>query len=313
MTINKTYDVIIVGGSYAGLSAAMALGRSMKKVLIIDSGLACNRQTPHSHNFITQDGEKPADIAAKAKEQVLRYETVTFVSAVASAGKKTEKGFTIATQDGEEFIAEKLIFASGIKDVMPDIKGFSECWGISVIHCPYCHGYEFRGKKTAIMTNGEKAFHLASLVSNLTGDLTILTTGNPAFDDRQISALSKRGIKIIENEITEIEHENGQVKNVLFRGADKMKFDAVYAVLRFEQHSDIPVSLGCELTETGHVKIDAFQQTTVEGVFACGDNSSALRTVANAVYSGNLAGSMVNRKLTEERFHLFPKPRLRNS
>lgn len=302
MKIEKTYDVIIVGGSYAGLSAAMALGRSMKKVLIIDSGLPCNRQTPHSHNFITQDGEKPSAIAAKAKEQVLKYETVTFVSAVASAGKKTEKGFTVITRDGEEFTAEKLIFASGIKDIMPDIKGISQCWGISVIHCPYCHGYEFRGKRTAVFANGEKAFHLASLVNNLTDDLTILTSGKAAFDDRQLSVLKKRGIRIIENEITEFEHENGQVKCVLFRDADKMKFDAVYAAVRFEQHSDIPASLGCELTETGHIKIDASQQTTVEGVYACGDNSSALRTVANAVYSGNLTGSMVNRKLTEERF-----------
>lgn len=302
MKIEKTYDVIIVGGSYAGLSAAMALGRSMKKVLIIDSGLPCNRQTPHSHNFITQDGEKPSAIAAKAKEQVLKYETVTFVSAVASAGKKTEKGFTVITRDGEEFTAEKLIFASGIKDIMPDIKGISQCWGISVIHCPYCHGYEFRGKRTAVFANGEKAFHLASLVNNLTDDLTILTSGKAAFDDRQLSALNKRGIRIIENEITEFEHENGQVKRVFFRDADKMKFDAVYAAVRFEQHSDIPASLGCELTETGHIKIDASQQTTVEGVYACGDNSSALRTVANAVYSGNLTGSMVNRKLTEERF-----------
>ncbi len=298
----KTYDVIIVGGSYAGLSAAMALGRSMKKVLILDSGQPCNRQTPYSHNFITQDGEKPAAISEKAKAQVLKYDTVKFLSGIAAAGKKTESGFTVSTKGGGEFSAEKLIFASGIKDIMPDIKGFSECWGISVIHCPYCHGYEYRGQRTAVFANGEKAFHLSSLVSNLTDDLTILTTGKSDFDDGQISALNKHGIKIIENEITEIEHDNGRVKNIHFRDAEKMKFDAVYAVVRFEQHSDIPASLGCELTETGHIKIDAFQQTTVEGVYACGDNSSALRTVANAVYSGNLAGSMVNRKLTEERF-----------
>ncbi len=298
----KTYDVIIVGGSYAGLSAAMALGRSLKSVLIIDSGLPCNRQTPHSHNFITQDGAKPAAISEKAKAQVLKYDTVKFLGGVASAGMKTEKGFTVRTSEGEEFSAEKLIFASGIKDIMPDIKGFSDCWGISVIHCPYCHGYEYRGQRTAVIANGEKAFHLASLISNLTSDITILTAGKAGFNDGQTSALKRRGISIIENEISEIEHENGRVKNIVFRGIDEMKFDAVYAAVQFEQHSDIPVSLGCELTETGHLKIDSSQQTTVEGVYACGDNSSALRTVANAVYSGNLAGSMVNRKLTEERF-----------
>lgn len=298
----KTYDVIIIGGSYAGLSAAMALGRSLKSVLIIDSGLPCNRQTPHSHNFITQDGVRPAAISEKAKGQVLKYDTVKFLGGVASAGMKTESGFTVRAREGEEFIAEKLIFASGIKDIMPDIKGFSDCWGISVIHCPYCHGYEYRGQRTAVIANGEKAFHLASLISNLTSDITILTAGKAGFNDGQTSALKRRGISIIENEISEIEHENGRVKNIVFRGIDKMKFDAVYAAVQFKQHSDIPVSLGCELTETGHLKIDSSQQTTVEGVYACGDNSSALRTVANAVYSGNLAGSMVNRKLTEERF-----------
>lgn len=298
----KTYDVIIVGGSYAGLSAAMALGRSLKNVLIIDSGLPCNRQTPRSHNFITQDGVKPAAISEKAKAQVLKYDTVRFLDGIASAGKKTEIGFTVITREGEDFSAEKLIFASGIKDIMPAIKGFSDCWGISVIHCPYCHGYEYRGQRTAVFANGEKAFHLASLISNLTSDITILTSGKAGFNERQMSALKRRGINIIENEISEIEHENGRVKNIVFRGIDKMKFDAVYAVVQFKQHSDIPVSLGCELTETGHLKIDSSQQTTIEGVYACGDNSSALRTVANAVYSGNLAGSMVNRKLTEERF-----------
>jgi len=298
----KTYDVIIIGGSYAGLSAAMALGRSLKSVLIIDSGLPCNRQTPHSHNFITQDGVKPAAISEKAKAQVMKYDTVKFLGGVASDGTKTENGFTVRTREGEEFSAEKLIFASGIKDIMPDIKGFSDCWGISVIHCPYCHGYEYRGQRTAVIANGEKAFHLASLISNLTSDITILTAGKAGFNDEQTSALKRRGISIIENEISEIEHENGRVKNVVFRGIGKIEFDAVYAAVQFEQHSDIPASLGCELTETGHLKIDSSQQTTVEGVYACGDNSSALRTVANAVYSGNLAGSMVNRKLTEERF-----------
>src|SRR5690606_313012 len=133
VTDNKTYDIIIIGGSYSGLSAAMALGRALRKVLIIDSGLPCNRQTPYSHNFITHDGEKPAQIAAKAKEQVLNYNTVTWHSDIAVNGKKTDEGFEIKTQSGAVFSAGKLIFASGVKDLMPEIPGFAECWGISVI------------------------------------------------------------------------------------------------------------------------------------------------------------------------------------
>jgi len=302
MSDSNQYEVIVVGGSYAGLSAAMALGRSLRDVLVIDSGLPCNRQTPHSHNFLTQDGEKPHVIAEKAKAQVLHYDTVGFHSDLAVSGIKTENGFTITTRTGGEFRARKLIFATGIKDTMPAIKGFSACWGISVIHCPYCHGYEFRNQKTAILANGDRAFHLASLVKNLTADLTVLTSGEAAFSEEQLSRLKKNNIAIRETTVSEIEHRNGYVKNLVFTDGSQQGFGAVYAALPFVQHSDIPVSLGCELTEAGHLKVDNFQKTTVAGIFACGDNSNAMRSVANAVYSGNLAGAMINSELTGEKF-----------
>ncbi|MFZ6664643.1 NAD(P)/FAD-dependent oxidoreductase [Peijinzhouia sedimentorum] len=302
MTDSKQFDVIIIGGSYAGLSAAMALGRSLRKVLIIDGGLPCNRQTPHSHNFITHDGEKPSVIAEKAKAQVLKYNTVKFYSGLAISGKKTENDLIIVTQTGEEFKAKKLIFATGIKDEIPDIKGFSECWGISIIHCPYCHGYEFRHQKTGILANGERAFHLASLINNLTDNITILTTGKADFNSEQIAKLNKHNIKIVETDITEIEHESGQIKNVIFNDGNKIGFNALYAAVPFTQHSDIPVSLGCEIAEQGYIKVDNFQKTTVSGVFACGDNVNMMRSVANAVATGNLAGAMANNELTVEQF-----------
>jgi len=143
----NNFDVIIIGGSYAGLSAALALGRSLRKVLIMDSGLPCNRSTPHSHNFLTHDGERPAVIAEQARTKVLAYKTVTWWNGLAVSGRKTGSGFEIITQNDGIFYGRKLIFATGIRDILPDIKGFAECWGISVIHCPYCHGYEFRGEK----------------------------------------------------------------------------------------------------------------------------------------------------------------------
>lgn len=302
MRDSKKYEVIIIGGSYAGLSAAMALGRSLRSVLIIDSGLPCNRQTPHSHNFITQDGEKPSVIAERAKIQVLNYSTVDFMNDIAVSGKKNGNVFVITTQKGEMIEAKKLVFANGIKDTMPPIKGFKECWGISVVHCPYCHGYELRNKKTGIMANGERAFHLASLVNNLTKDITLLTMGKAEFSEEQRHKLNNHNIKIVETEILEIEHIEGYVKNVVFIDGSKISFDGVYASIPFTQHSSIPVDLGCELTEHGYIKIDGFQKTNIEGVFACGDNSSMMRSVANAVYTGNLAGVMTNKELTDEQF-----------
>lgn len=296
------FDVIIIGGSYAGLSAGMSLGRSLRKVLIIDSGKPCNRQTPHSHNFITHDGEKPAVIAQKAKEQVLQYDTVQFIDDFVSGGKKTENGFTVTTQSGRVFNAKKIIFASGVKDTIPDIKGFADCWGISVIHCPYCHGYEFKSKKTAIMANAERAFHLAMLVNNLTDDITIIAPSVSEFTEEQLFKLKTHNIEIITKTITEIQHEEGFVQHVVFEDGEKRSFEAVYAGIPFEQSAALPFELGCELTEMGHIKIDAFQKTTIEGIFACGDNSSPMRSVANAVHAGNLTGAMVNAEITKERF-----------
>lgn len=296
------FEVIIIGGSYAGLSAAMALGRSLRNVLIIDGGQPCNKQTQHSHNFITQDGKPPQEISRLAKQQVEKYETVKFYNGFAANGIKTEKGFKITTDTNDKFTAKKLIFATGIKDTMPDIKGFSACWGISVIHCPYCHGYEYCNQNTAIIANGAKAFHLASLVNNLTDKVTILTNGKAGFDTEQTDKLKKHKIKIVETKISEIENQKGHIENVVFNDSTKLSFDAAYVAIPFTQHSDIPKKLGCELTEQGYIKTDNFQKTTVEGIFACGDNSAMMRSIANAVYSGNLTGAMVNALLTAAQF-----------
>jgi len=302
MKDNKEFDVIIIGGSYAGLSAAMALGRSMRNVLIIDSGKPCNRYTPHSHNFITQDGAVPGEIAAKAKEQVLKYDTVKFFEGLAVDGRKTEIGFEIAIDSGEKFSSKKLVFATGVKDVFPDIKGFQDCWGKTVIHCPYCHGYEFKGEKTVVLANGERAFHVTALVKSLTDKITIITQGTPDFKEEQLIKLQKNKIRIIEKEVAEIKHQNGEVEALIFKDGTKENVSAVYAAIPFEQHCKIPLDLGCEITEMGHIKVDLFQKTTIPGMYACGDNSSPMRSVANAVAIGNLTGAMVNNEITAEQF-----------
>lgn len=302
MELKPLYDVIIIGGSYAGLSAAMALGRSLKNTLIIDNGIPCNRQTPHSHNFITQDGEKPKVIAERAREQVAQYKSIEFLNAKAIKGKKLEGKFEIQTEEGDKIFAKKLIFATGIKDLLPEIKGFTACWGISVIHCPYCHGYEFKGKKTAIMIDNEKAFHIAQLVNNLTDNITILTSGKTYFSEVQLQKLKDHHIDIIDKEVLEIVHHLGNVNAVTFTDGSQVPFDAIYASVPFIQHSQIPQELGCELNEQGYIKTDSFQMTNIKGVFACGDNTSPMRSVANAVAAGNLTGAMVNYILTEENF-----------
>lgn len=298
----KEFEVIIIGGSYAGLSAAMALGRSLRNVLIIDGGKPCNRQTPHSHNFLTHDGSTPTDISKIAKSQVTKYNSIQFYDGFAVSAKKNNKGFEITTSTFDVFTAKKLVLATGVKDLMPDIKGFSECWGISVVHCPYCHGFEIRNKKTAIFANGERAFHLASLVNNLTQEITIITLGAQDFEENQLKKLKQHNIHIIEKEISAIDHRNGQLEKVVFKDGSTENFNCAYASIPFEQTSNIPKELNCDLTESGHVKVNFIQKTTEEGIFACGDNSSMLRSIATAVYGGNITGGIINNELTQENF-----------
>lgn len=295
-------DVIIVGGSFAGLAAAMALGRALRKVVIIDSGHPCNEQTPESHNFLTNDGKPPKDIISAVLSEIRQYSTVQLVRATAMRATKTSTGFTIETNDGEIFNSRKIVLATGIKDVIPPIPGFSESWGISVLHCPYCHGYEIRGQKTGVLANGDNAFELASLISNWTDDLTLFTHGPSTLTPVQADKLKSHRVLVHENEIKKLHHDNGRMTAVSFRGGSRVPLQALYARLPFVQHSEIAKVLGCELTGEGYIKIDDANCSTVQGVYACGDNISKMRTVANAVAMGTATGFMVNKEMIEEDF-----------
>lgn len=298
----KNFEVIIIGGSYSGLAAAMSLGRSLRQVLIIDSGLPCNRQTPYSHNFITQDGEKPAVISAKAKLQVELYKTIQFYNGLAIQAKEIENGFEVLTESGEVFTSRKILFASGVKDLLPEIKGFAECWGISVLHCPYCHGYEVKNEKTAIIANGEMAFEYAKLISNWTRDLRLCTNGRSVLTLEQIQILQEKGISIFEEEIDSFEHNEGYISSIVFKNQEKVEVKAVYARPPFEQHCSLPSDLCCDINEQGLLKVDAMQKTNIPGIYASGDCTTQMRSVAIAVSTGSFAGAVINKDLIDEDF-----------
>jgi len=298
--MERSFDVIIIGGSYSGLAAGMALGRALRRVLILDGGKPCNRQTPYSHNFLTQDGTAPAEIAALARRQVERYETVRFLSGTAVEGSRDPKGFRIRTESGETFAAAKLVFATGIRDILPDIPGLAACWGISVLHCPYCHGYEVRNRPTGYLGNGEQGIEFPLLLRNWTADLTVFTDGPSTFTHEQAASLAARNIRIVETPIGKLEHVEGSLRSVRLRDGAEAPFAALYIRAPFAQHCPIPAALGCEIGPEGYLKVDPLQRTSISGAYACGDNTTAIRTVANAVASGTTAGMMVNKEMVLE-------------
>ena len=302
MNAEKVFDVIIIGGSYAGLSAAMTLGRSLRQVLIIDSGKPCNRQTSHSHNFITQDGESPLAIRNKAMQQVLNYQTVSFKEALVVKGEKQKANFILETDNGEVFWAKKLLFTTGVADLMPEINGFAASWGISVLHCPYCHGYEVNNTKLGVLGNGDAGYEFSKLILNWSKDLTLFTNGKSTLTGEQAEKLRSKDIQIVEKEIQSMEHLQGQIQHLVFSDNSKYAVAALFARVPFAQHSSVPAALGCELTDQGLIKVDDFQKTSLPGVYAAGDNSALLRTVSVATAAGTKAGAFINKELIEEAF-----------
>jgi thioredoxin reductase len=302
MDNNSSFEVIIIGGSYAGLSAAMALGRASRRVLVIDSGDPCNKRAPRAHNFLTWDGAPPAEIRNKAKEQVQRYSSIRFLDAAASDAAKTAEGFEITTGKGETFRAKKLLFAAGVKDVVPNIANFNECWGISVLHCPYCHGYEAKGKTTAVLANGILAYDLCMVLTQWTSGIILLTNGKSTLTEEQSAKLKQYDISITEKELVAIDHREGQIQTIHFKDNSTLDVPVMYAKLSIRQHCELPAKLGCRISEDGHIEVDECKRTSEPGIFAAGDSTSQGRTISLAIAAGTVAGMMINGELTSESF-----------
>ncbi len=189
------YDVIIVGGSYAGLSAALALGRARKRVLVIDAGQRRNRFAHAAHGLLGQDGRAPDAIARDARAEVAAYPTVAFLAGTAVAAASADDGFSVVLEDGASHTAARLILAVGVVDELPDLPGLREGWGKGVLHCPYCHGYEVAGRRLGVLALLPFATHQANLIPEW-GPTTFLTNGVVALEANERAALEARGVAI---------------------------------------------------------------------------------------------------------------------
>ncbi|WP_400193301.1 NAD(P)/FAD-dependent oxidoreductase [Hymenobacter sp. B81] len=303
-TLETTYDAVIVGGSYAGLGAALMLARALRRVLVVDGGRPCNRQTPHSHGFLTRDGETPARMTELAREQLLAYPTVALWYDTVERAEPTAAGFALTTRTGQRVQARRLLLATGVMDELPPLPGFAECWGISVLHCPYCHGYEVHGQPLGVLANGDAGFEFGRLLHQWSPDLRLLTNGPATFTAGQAAALAARGIGVEEQPLTALRHQQGQLQAVVLADGRELPLTALFARVPFRQHSDLAAQLGCAHTEAGYIQVDELGLTTVPGVYAAGDATTMMRQLTAAAASGSKAGAAINRSLVEEDFAL---------
>jgi thioredoxin reductase len=292
------FDVIIIGGSYAGLSAALALGRARRSVLVLDGRRPRNRFTPHAHNLLLHDGDAPTDLAARARQQVAAYPTVQLLEAQATTAEKLPDGsFVVATEAHGTFGARRLLLATGLRDELPPVPGFAECWGKSVIHCPFCHGYEVADQPTGIWNNGPEVAHQVQVLLNWSRDLTVFTNSPATFGPEVHALLKTHAIELVETPVAELLHTSGQLMGLRLADGHTRPLPVLYARLPWQQASALPQQLGCEITEQVLIRTDASYRTTVPGVYAAGDCAVAPPQLAVAIAAGNLAGASLSREL----------------
>ncbi|MBD2701256.1 NAD(P)/FAD-dependent oxidoreductase [Spirosoma sp. BT702] len=301
-TLRSDFEVIIIGGSYAGLSAALVLGRSLRRVLVVDNGKPANRQTPHSHSFLTRDGTTPAELTAIAREQALAYPTVQFIEATVTTVAKHNTGFVVSTETGDSYSASRLLLATGLNDELLPIPGMAECWGISALHCPYCHGYEVHGQALGVLANGDEGFEFSRLIHHWSPQLTLFTNGPSILSAEQTSALCRHEISIIQTPLSAVIHQNGQLSSLLLADQTQYPLAALFVRAVVRQASPIAQQLGCLHDDMGFVQVDGFGHTSVPGVFAAGDTHTMMRQVMVAGTNGLKAAVVINKELIEEAF-----------
>ncbi|MFJ1301398.1 NAD(P)/FAD-dependent oxidoreductase [Pseudomonadota bacterium AL_CKDN230030165-1A_HGKHYDSX7] len=289
------HDALIIGGSYAGMAAALQLARARRRVLVVDAGQRRNRYAAHSHGFLTRDGEAPGVIAGIAREQLLAYDTVTWIDGTAEAAERVDGGFRVSIGQVGEARAQRLILATGLREHLPDVPGLAQRWGRSAFMCPYCDGYELDRAPVAVLATSALAMHQALLLPDW-GPTTLLLNGAFEPDAEQARQLADRGVIIEPAAVTRIE---GKADVVLGDGR-VLPFAAVFVATRIELSSPIGAALGCAMDEWPQgrtLRTDALKATTVDGVYACGDAIRAAGSVSLAVADGAMAGMAVHRSL----------------
>lgn len=297
--MQEHFDAVVVGGSFAGLSAAMQLARARRRVLVIDAGLPRNRFASHAHGFFGLDGVPPSQIVATATGQLLKYPTVTVLKGEAVTATGELGRFQIGLADGSRYQASRLILATGIRDKLPAVPGIAERWGESVLHCPYCHGFEVAGKRLGVLATLPMSVHQAQLIPDW-GPTTWFTQGivEPTAEDAAL--LESRGVAIERTPVAEVLGDAPGMDALRLVDGRIVPVDALFIAPQSEMVSDLAVQLGCAIDDGPLgplIRVGDWKETTVPGVYAAGDASNVMTNATFASASGVAAGVGAHRSL----------------
>lgn len=294
------HDAIIIGGSFAGLSAAIYVARARRSVVVIDAGRPRNRFAAQSHGFFAQDGAAPAAMLAVARAQVAAYPTVRFIDAAAESVAGELDHFAVTLAAGEVVEGRRLVLSFGLADELPPIPGLVERWGQSVLHCPYCHGFEFSDRRLGVLGVTPMSAHQAMLIAEW-GPTTYYLNGLTTPDPETLAALQAHGVTIEPAPVTAVRGDGTSLAGVVLADGREVAIDALYVAPRTRLNSGIAEQLGCALDDAAPsgviVRTDAQKLTTVPGVFAAGDITRAMHNATFASADGVMAGTALHRSL----------------
>jgi thioredoxin reductase len=289
------FDAVVVGGSYAGQSAALQLARARRKVLVVDGGKRRNRFADESHGFLTQDGVDPGEITTRAREQLLKYPNVEWRDGVVDDAAGRADAFSLRI-NGEAVDARRVVLAMGVTDELPPVPGLAERWGKSVFHCPYCHGYELNQGRIGVLGVVPMSMHHALMLPDW-GPTTFFLNDAFDLDADQLGQLEARGVTL---ERTPVSRISGARADMELADGRTVPLDGLFTATRTSVSSPVAGQLGCDFEDGplgAFIRTDAMKATNVPGVFACGDAARAAGTVAWAVGDGAMAGAATHRSL----------------
>jgi thioredoxin reductase len=292
---------VIVGAGPAGLSAALFLGRSRRRVLVCDNGHPRNEASQAMHGFLTRDGMPPLEFLRIAREQLRQYTTVEFRDVtVTDARCGPESRFESTLDTGEVIESRKLLIATGVRDNLPEVDGMRELYGRSVFHCPYCDGWEVGDQPLAVYGRGARGYGLSLELTAWTRDILLCTDGPSELDDEQLDRLGRNGILVREDRVARLEGADGLLQHVVFERGDPAPRRALFFTTGQYQQSSLAIRLGCEFNDKGTVRTGKYETTHLPGLFVCGDASRAVQWVIVAASEGAEAAFAINTDLIKE-------------
>ena len=298
-------DAIIIGGSNAGLNAALVLGRARHQVLVFDREQPRNAPSPAAHGFLSRDGTAPDEIRRIGREQLRPYESVTFQIGDVATAQPSDTGFEVRLQDGTVYASRKLLLALGVRDELPAVDGLAERWGKSVFHCPYCHGWEARDQPLAVYLIDPLSVELAIILRGWSDDIVLCTNTNE-LDDMSRERLNRHNVGIREEQILRLEGEGVTLQRIVFDTGDPLERRGLFVRPPQYHQSDIAQQLGCEMEEVvpgiTTIKTGMMGHTSVSGVFAAGDASTPMQQAVIAAATGAAAAMGLSHELFQEDF-----------